>query len=360
MSALTLLLLAPLLARPLGVWEQVQHALEGWLQPPVVTPTVNTSGPVPVRRSAEDGQPEFYRKAMDATIEVLVDDHLNGTGFVVSPGGYAMTAAHVVQGPGRRIEARTRLGRVAAEVVAVDLGHDISLIKLASPGPGVVWSHLELAEAPPVVGTQLFLLGTPIYRHHVVLSGHVARAEPTFEYLPDEQRYVRIMHMSGMSPPGTSGSPCMLSDGRVVGVVSGHMLYEGSFVGVAFIAPLDAMRRLSQRVEDARTPSLGVAVEEIWEQPEHYLRRFPPRTEGLMASLVVPGGPAEAAGLRAEDLITHIDGQRVSERDQLLSFVRAQAPGQVVALTVQRPHEAPVTVRVKLDALETRPQPTNP
>ena len=78
MSALTLLLLlSPLLARPLGVWEPVQHALEVWLQPTGLA--VNTSGPKPVRRPVQDGQPAFYRQAMDASMAALVESRLMTT-----------------------------------------------------------------------------------------------------------------------------------------------------------------------------------------------------------------------------------------------------------------------------------------
>ena len=353
-AALVMFLLAsfPASSRPLAVWDQVHGAFLALFNPALGP----TSGPPPAFKPVADHQPAFYRRAVEASIEVLVDDHLNGTGFLVSPGGYAMTAAHVVQTPGRRIEARTALGRVDAEVVALDLGHDLGLIKL-KPATPQIWPTLELADASPVVATPVYLLGTPLYRHHVLFQGSIARDTPTYEYLPDEQRYVRIMHLSGMSPPGTSGGPWMLASGAVVGVQSGLMHANGSYVGVAYMAPLDAIRALVKRAEDARTPSLGVAVEELWEQPDQFLQRFPKRTEGVMVSLVVPNGPAEGSGLRSEDLITHVDGQRVIERDELLGYIRSRAPGDTVDLLVVRPGESDHHIQIKLDWLEARARP---
>ncbi|MCB9546457.1 MAG: serine protease [Myxococcales bacterium] len=342
----------PAMGRPLGVWEQVQASLETWLRP-TFSPT---SGPTAMAAAREVSQPPMYARASEAVIEILVDDHLNGTGFLVSPGGYAMTAAHVVQSPGRRIEARTQRGRVAAEVVALDLGHDLGLIKLVT-ADRTPWPTLDLAEAMPPAASQVFLMGTPLYRHKVLFSGMVARDGLTFEYLPEEQRYIRIMHLSGLSPPGTSGGPWMLPNGDVVGVQSGLMHSRGTHVGVAYMAPVEAIRSLLHRAEDARTASLGVAIEELWEQPDHYLRRFPGGTEGVMISQIVPGGPAEDVGLRPEDLITGVDGRRIALRDELLGYIRSRAPGEAIFLTVIHPGELARTVRVRLDWLERRPLP---
>ncbi|MEZ4466081.1 MAG: serine protease [bacterium] len=355
-----LLATTPAAGRPLGVWEQVQASLETWLRPTTYSPT---SGPTGLAGLREPGRPVGSRpgsgeptlsRAAAAVIEILVDDHLNGTGFLVSPGGYAVTAAHVVQSPGRRIEARTGRGRVAAEVVALDLGHDLGLIKLIS-NDAAPWPTLELATSIPPAASQVLLMGTPLYRHKVLFSGMVARDGLTFEYLPEEQRYIRIMHLSGLSPPGTSGGPWMLPDGRVVGVQSGLMHSRGTHVGVAYMAPVEAVRALVHRAEDAARRRWAWPSR-LWERPITTCAASPAGRR-VMISQVVPGGPAgtSACGPGSD----HRRGRSPHRAARRAAGLRAQpGAGRAIFLTVIHPGELARTVRVRLDWLERAPFPS--
>ena len=72
-----------------------------------------------------------YTKVKAAAFEVLVEGHLSGSGWFATEDGLAFTAAHVIGQPGRHVEIRSKsAGRRAAEVVAVDLGHDIALLRV--------------------------------------------------------------------------------------------------------------------------------------------------------------------------------------------------------------------------------------
>lgn len=324
-------------AKPARVFEQAQLALS-----PLIGPVVH---------SPQGVGPQVYSQGRAATVELLLDDRLEGTGFVVDPDGRLITAGHVVEIPRRRIEARTIHGRVGVKLIALDLGHDLALLQLDPPPKGSTWPHLPLSERAPQVTSPVYLLGTPLMRHHVLLQGIVARDLPTFEYLVDEQRYVSIIHLSALSPSGTSGGPWMNAAGEVVGVQSGTMHAKGRHLGVAYMAPLPAIRALIRRGVDARTASLGIVVEEVWGMSRAFLRRLPAGTEGLVVQGV--RGPAVEAGLELDDVITQIDGRRTPTRDDLLGFVRARSPGETVTLTVLRGPEA-FRLPVTLDSLERR------
>lgn len=324
-------------AEPARIFEQAQRALS-----PLISPVIRTPKGIGA---------QLYTQGRAATVELLLDDRLEGTGFIVDPDGRLLTAGHVVEQPRRRIEARTVHGRVPVKLIALDLGHDLALLQLDSPPHGSTWPHLPIAEQSPPVTSPVFLLGTPIFRHHVLLQGIVARDLPTFEYLVDERRYVSIMHLSALSPSGTSGGPWMNRQGEVVGVQSGIMQSKGRHLGVAYMAPLVAIRALLRRGIDARTASLGVVVEEVWGMSRSFLRRLPAGTEGLVVQGIM--GPAAEAGLELDDVITHIDGRRIATRDDLLGYVRAKTPGETVTLTVLRQRDAR-RIKVTLDSLERR------
>ncbi|MCB9541463.1 MAG: serine protease [Myxococcales bacterium] len=296
--------------------------------------------------------PALYDRAAAAAVEILTDDHLDGSGFIVDPKGIVVTAAHAVTDPRRRIEIRSpRLGRAIVRLIARDIGHDIAL--LALPERAEPYPALELAPAIPPVGTDLYLYGAPLFRHGVLLPAMLARPTPTYEYLPDQQYYLRIYHLGGPSPVGTSGGPWLTADARVVGLQSGLMHDGGAPVGIAYMAPVDAIRALLATRKDATTPTLRIGFEEIWEQPDAFRRQYPPQLEAVVAVRVTPGGPAARAGLRNHDVITHLDGERVRLRDEILTAIRARKPGDPVDLRLLRPGEPPRTVRVALGRLET-------
>jgi len=295
--------------------------------------------------------PDLYERARRASLEILVDDHLVGSGWFADPKGLAMTAAHVVWS-GRRIEVLSpEAGRLAARLVAVDRGRDIALLSVDPRTEG--YPTLPLAKEMPKAGSTIFQIGAPIFRHAVLIRGSVARDGTTFEYLADQKVYAEIIHVSAMTPRGTSGGPWFTPDGEVVGIQSGLMREGDAPVGIAFVAPLEAVRTLLSTARSAATPTFDAAIEEFWEQQRSYRSRFAARTEGLVVRSPAAGGAAARAGLAEWDLITAIDGKNVRYRDELLRAVRAKAPGDEVTFTVRRGGDAdPRTVTLKLDRLE--------
>ena len=94
---------------------------------------------------------ELYESAKRASVEILVDGHLGGSGFFVDKEGLLLTAAHMIGRPGLRVEILSpTAGRIKAEVVAVDLGHDLALLRVESREDG--YPELPLAEKLPPPG----------------------------------------------------------------------------------------------------------------------------------------------------------------------------------------------------------------
>jgi S1-C subfamily serine protease len=275
-----------------------------------------------------------YQKAKAAAVEVLLNGHLNGTGWFVDPKGVLFTAAHVLERPGQKVEVTSpTIGRVPAEVLAVDLGHDLALLKISvrsEPYPA-----LALAEKPCEPGEDVFLFGAPIYRHAVLIRGTAARDDTTFEYY--EGRYNEVTHISATVPVGMSGGPWLNSRGEVVGLNSGVMSLNGLPVGVAFAAPLSAVRRLATSRRSAATPSLGAAIEELWQQDAKAIGRFPPQTEGLMVAILEDGGPAARSGIKQGELITAADESKVRLSEELLRLIAKKSPGQPIDVRVLSP-----------------------
>lgn len=300
---------------------------------------------------AEVPLPELYQRARQASVEVLVNDHLAGTGFFIDKAGLLFCAAHMLERPESRVEVLSpALGRLGAKLLAVDMGHDLALFRLPPREGG--YPALALAEKRPEVGERVYLLGTPLYRHKVLLPGMVARDDNVFVYYPG--RYVETTHIAAMVQGGTSGGPWMDARGKVIGLQSGTMREQNSPAGVAKMVPLEALRSLLTTRRNAATPTFGAAVEELWQHNHDVLKRFPPQTEALVLRQIQKDGPAARAGLKEWDAITAADGQRVRLSGELLRIVRAKKPGEKVKLDILGPDGTGTRqVEIRLGCLET-------
>lgn len=302
-------------------------------------------------RAADQSHPPrasgpLYAKARQALVDVLVDGRLEGSGFFVDPAGLVLTAAHVVGEPNRRIQVLTAADRrLPMAVVAVDLGHDLALLRVdinreaidkpEAALPAESFPALSLAECLPKPGEDVYLLGTPLFRRGVMIRGMMAQPETTFEFYLD--RYVEVCHVAATVPGGMSGGPWLNSRGQVFGVQSAVMSKNAIPLGVADAVPLSALRSLRERGRHAATATIGAGVEEPWQQDASFWKRFPQDTEGLVVRVVTKDGPADRAGLKQWDMITAVDGQPVRAVDQMVRLIRAHKPGQTVRLDVLGP-----------------------
>jgi len=287
---------------------------------------------------AKDSLAELYEKAKAASVEVLVDGHLAGSGWFADDKGLAITAAHVVERPGRRVELLSPvMGRISAKVLAVDRGHDLALLQAEKPTDREAFPALATAKRTPKAGAAIYLFGAPIYRHAVMLPGRVARNDTTFEYLGAKNGYVEVVHVAATIQRGTSGGPWINHHGEVIGLQSGMMVRKTVPVGIAFVAPAEAIRRLQDRRQHAATAALGATVEELWQHRGDRLRHYPPRTEGLLVTSLVKDGPASKSGLKQWDVITAVGKQAVRTPRDLLQKIRAVSPGDKLRLKVLKP-----------------------
>jgi S1-C subfamily serine protease len=288
---------------------------------------------------ARGAEPSFqhYEKTKAAAVEILVNGHLSGSGFIADPKGLVMTAAHVIESPDRKLEIRSpSLGRKDARFVAIDLGHDLALLSIEPRKEA--YPILKLAEKCPPPGAAVFIFGAPIYRHNVLVPGIVASSETAFEYYADH--FNEVQHIAASVPRGMSGGPWVNAAGEAVGVQSGVMSQNSIPIGIAFADPLSAMRTLLEQRKSAATPSMGLAAEELWTQDRKLIDRYPPKSEGLVVTSLVADGPAARGGLKDADVIIAAGGKGVRLIADLLRIVCSKQPGQRLELTILRPDGA--------------------
>ncbi|MDC0144732.1 S1C family serine protease [Verrucomicrobia bacterium] len=279
--------------------------------------------------AAPQTQPVVYAKLKEASVEILVNGRLAGSGSVVDAQGHVFIANHMVPGDEATVEAQsTALGRHPIQLVARDRAHDLLLLKL--PARDQPYPHLSLAKANTKAGQPVYLFGAPVFRHHVMISGTVARDRPTFEFY--EGAFREILHISAISPIGTSGGPWVNVHGELIGVQSAAMTINGAHQGIAYAAPLASLRRLLKKKETVHSATMQTGVEELWGQEPKFIAQLPQGVRGLVVRQLRANGVAAKAGLKEWDVIVAADGKPVERTKDLLNRIRAKQPGQHIKL----------------------------
>lgn len=301
-------------------------------------------------RPTFDGQ-AFYERVRSASAFVLVNGRHQGSGFFATAEGLIVTSAHMVKGKTEGIEVVSPVcGRLKAERVALDLGHDVALLRAPRRAEPYPW--LPIANSAPEPTSEVFLFGDPVFQHRLLLTGSVSVPEPTYAYNPSIGCYIRVFYVVGTSPEGTSGGCWVDRDGQVVGVQSGFLNSPKAPAGIAMVAPPDAIRQLLATRTSREVATLGTRLDELWTQSVGFIARFPKGTQGVLTVVPVKDGPAAKAGLTKESLITAIEGKPVVYVDDVMAAVRSKKPGDLVMLRVLDPGDKPPrTVKVELAKL---------
>jgi|GEM_PF-243113 len=293
---------------------------------------------------------DIYRKTTDATVEVLIGNHLSGTGWFVGNDGLIITAAHAIPKHDARIEINSsQCKRTVVKLVAIDLGTDVALLEAPARDGG--YKGLKLAENSQEVGDDLYMLGTPLFRHRIMQRGMASSDEVGIEHY--NMRFVEINYISSMAQAGTSGGPWVNDQCEAVGMQSGIMIVSGAPAGLCFSTPLPKIKRLVETRKSAQTATAGLMCEELWQHGDDTIKRYPPGIEALLVKSTVKDGPAARAGVRGWDLITEVDGKKVRVVADLVRAIRSKKPGESARLTLLAPDGAGRRiVEVKLGCLE--------
>lgn len=295
----------------------------------------------------------LYHRAVEASVEVLLDGRHHGSGFLVNATGTVVTAAHLFTRSNAVLEILSpRLGRWPCVLVARDVGHDVAIMQIEPPLRKAPF--LPLATRRPKVGEELMQLGAPIFRHALWQPGRVARDDTGFEYYGPRLGYVEIIYLAAMMQGGASGGPWMDAQGRVVGVQSGTLSLENRPMGMAYLSLGEAVHSLLKTRRDAATPEAGLGVDHPWEMDPGYIKLLPTNTTGLVVSVLRTNGPAFKAGIQRRDYLLSVEDRPLFRVPDLLREIRHHQPGETIRLRAWRPAEKTnLTFYLTLDCAES-------
>lgn len=253
-----------------------------------------------------------------------------GSGFIVSSDGIIMTNAHVVDGADELIVRLTDRREFKGKVLGSDKQTDIAIIKIDAKDLPV----LKIGDSSKLkVGEWVAAIGSPFGLDNTVTAGivsAVSRNLPSDQYVPFIQTDVAVN-------PGNSGGPLFNMNGEVIGINSQIFSTSGGFMGLSFAIPIDlAMQIKDQLVENGKVTRgyVGVYIQELSQELANSFGLKSP--EGALITKVEKNSPAAQSGLREGDIITAINGTKVTSSVTLPMVVSSMRPGTVVKMSVLR------------------------
>ncbi|HET6570646.1 MAG TPA: trypsin-like peptidase domain-containing protein [Solirubrobacterales bacterium] len=337
------------------------------------TATRTTTQVVVQAASAGFDAARVYRRASPGvvTIRSIFDaGAAEGSGFVLDSAGRIVTNAHVVtDGEGAdRKEAKAVYVEfpdrnvVPARIVGYDPFADVALLAVKPDGfalrPLRLGDDRELAVGQPVAA-----IGSPFGEQQSLSVGVVSATDRSVQSLTKFQIEGAIQTDASINP-GNSGGPLLDAGARVVGINQQIETNSGANDGVGFAVPVSAIKRSVAQLKrggGVEYAYIGVSTQALYPQLAGKLGLD--TDHGALLAEVVPGGPADDAGLRGGDeklrfqgipyetggdTVVAFDGRPVVQPDDLARYVSAHQPGDTVALEVLRKDGEDETIRVTL------------
>ncbi len=253
-----------------------------------------------------------------------------GSGFIVGSNGIILTNAHVVANADKVTVKLKDRREFEAKVLGQDEASDVAVVQIdAKDLPTVRFGQPGAVK----VGEWVIAIGAPFGFDNSVTAGIVSALGRN---LPDDS-YVPFIQTDVAVNPGNSGGPLFNLNGEVIGINSQIYSRSGGYEGISFAIPIDVAMNVGRQLQASGHVTrgrLGVGIQDVDQALAQSFGLDVPR--GALVSNVESGGPAEAAGLKAGDVILAFGDQQIESAGQLPSIVAAVAPGKEVELKVWR------------------------
>jgi serine protease Do len=251
-----------------------------------------------------------------------------GSGFFISPDGYAVTNNHVVDGADK-VEVTADDGKVyKAKVIGTDARTDVALIKVEG---GSNFPFAKLSDSKPRIGDWVLAVGNPFGLGGTVTAGIVSASGRDIGNGP----YDDFIQIDAPVNKGNSGGPAFNTEGEVMGVNTAIYSPSGGSVGIAFSIPASTVKTVIAQLKDKGTVSrgwIGVQIQPVTADIADSLGLK--KAEGALVAEPQANGPAAKAGIESGDVITAVNGETVKDARELARTIGGLAPGAAVKLNV--------------------------
>jgi S1-C subfamily serine protease len=354
-----------------GFWFVTTHLPAGWKQ---FSLTGNHGTGSALELTEAHAAPEYdaeelnniavYKRVLPSVVNItstsLVFDFFYGTvpqrgqgsGFILDRSGHVLTNFHVVEGANRGIKVTLSNKKTYdAKVVGTDRVHDLALLQIDAPN----LEPVTLADSTGLsVGQKVYAIGNPFGLAGTMTRGIISSIRTLPSARGSENAPIEdAIQTDAAINPGNSGGPLLNSRGEVIGIntmIASNGADQSS--GIGFAIPINTAKAVLAdltRYGRVKRPSLGIVSFAIG--PDLASQMGLAADAGVLIQRVTPGGAAERAGLRGGneqayvgnmpillggDLIVAIDGQEVTDPQDISAIMNKHQPGDAVSVTIFR------------------------
>jgi S1-C subfamily serine protease len=309
----------------------------------VVQPQASSSIPTSLNAGKGLTVNQIYRAASPGVVDIRVTEAASsstdpfggggsgsgqqqgeGAGVVYDSQGHILTDEHVVSGA-TSVKVKFQDGTTAnARVLGTDPSTDVAVIKVDVPASEL--HPVPLANSSDAqVGDPVVAIGSPFSLPETTTTGIVSQVGRSIT-APNQFTITGAIQTDAAINPGNSGGPLLDASGHVLGLNDQIQTNSGSNAGVGFAIPSNTLARVANAIingQQVKHAYVGVELS-------------PSSSGGAQVTRITPGSPADSAGLQAGDVITAVNGKKVSSTDQFIGTVDGYSPGSTVTVTVQR------------------------
>ncbi len=276
-------------------------------------------------------------------------EHGIGSGVIISPDGYIVTNNHVVDGATDIKVTLSDRRILAAKLVGTDPLTDLAVIKVE----GTNLPNIPIGDSSALrPGQTVLAFGNPFGFRFTVTRGIVSALNRPNPYADDPHKPGQFIQTDAAINPGNSGGPLVNAHGEVVGINTFLISPSGSFSGMGFAIPTQIVTPVVDslvRYGKVSHAHMGVGITDV--TPENAKFFDMKDNDGAVVTQVEPDSPGAKAGLRVGDVITELDGKKVTDAGQLQMEVGEKRPGTQITLQVMRDGKS-VSVPLTLEEMD--------
>lgn len=255
-----------------------------------------------------------------------------GSGFIISADGYILTNDHVVAGA-TRVDVQYGENEIAtAKVIGTDPATDLALIKIdvKQQLPTVRLGNSDAIR----VGDWAIAIGNPLQFENTLTVGVVSAKNRNLGISQTTQSFENFIQTDAAINFGNSGGPLLNINGEAIGI---NTAIRGGAQNLGFATPINVAKRILPQLRDKGKVTrgyLGINVQDVDQRRRDAFNL--PSASGAFVEAVIPGKPADVAGVQHGDVVVKVDNQEVRRTRDLIDYVSDQPPGSTVRLTVIR------------------------
>ncbi len=262
-----------------------------------------------------------------------------GTGVIIDEEGYILTNEHVIHGADKVTVTLPDGRELKAQVKGTDIRSDLAVLKIEAKSLPAA----ELGDSDTVkIGQWAIAIGNPFGfavggSEPTVTVGVVSALNRSLRLGRSERDYSNLIQTDAAINPGNSGGPLVNLEGQVIGINVAIFSTTGGYQGVGFAIPSNTAKAiLGDLIQGKKILYgwLGINVQDVTDElAKHFGLES---KEGVIIAQVLPGSPAEEAGLKDGDVITHYEGGPLKDVRELLKRVSKSRVGKKVTLGIVR------------------------